>query len=122
LRREIPYTTVGSKITLICDAKESASADRYPTAMISLMIGFIAISIHWLSLIQGLWGVMIFVVIAGTIAMTLGAITSFGILLRDDTGWNLGKEMLGFYGFLLGLSSIVLTLAFFFVGRVFLWG
>jgi uncharacterized membrane protein YjjP (DUF1212 family) len=122
LSREIPYTTVGSKITLICSAKESATPDKYPTAMISVLMGFIAISIHWLSLVQGLWGVVIIVLIAGTLAMTLGAISSFGIFVIAKNGSNFGKEMLGFYGFLLGVSAIVLTLAFYFVGRLFLWG
>ncbi|MBA3045146.1 MAG: hypothetical protein KKH41_00745 [Candidatus Thermoplasmatota archaeon] len=87
----------------------------------SVILGIIAISIHWVVFFQ--WGFLLFVVplILSILAVVFGYISVHKMLRKDYVREN-GEGSAGLAGLSMGILTLMFTIAWLVLAQTYLWG
>ncbi len=123
MKKQYPYLLIQKNQIGIINTPTIEIKPLRKIALLSVFFGCLAISLSWLTLVN--YGGFYYLVILITIAIFvifLGLFSSLGIFYKGTDKSYFGDEVFGFYGFLLGLAAIIVSIVMYFLGQGFLWG
>ena len=121
LKRPMPYVFSGNDELVFV---ETNSAEDSPTAMLamtSLLFGSIVLCLTWLSVLDnGLWA-MIITILVSIVPIVTGMFSSFGMFRPEYVPTRFGRHVIGFYGFLMGITACILSVILYMLSQALLW-
>ena len=122
MRKPLPYVFPGKNELIFVETNADEDSPMSMIAMTSLLFGTIVLSFHWLSVFEsGLW-IMIATILVSIIPIITGIFSSFGMFKPEHVTTRFGRHVIGFYGFLLGITACIVTVVLYVLGQVLIWG
>lgn len=123
MKKQYPYLLIQKNQIGIINTPTVDVKPLRKIALSSVLLGCLAISLSWLTLVNyGGFYYLVILITIGIFVIFLGLFSSLGIFYKGTDKSYFGDEVFGFYGFLLGVAAIIVSIVMYLLGQGFLWG